>query len=98
MTTPGQIEQLQRQGIRVYCPPQNGAASSARAPETRRRLLRVRRRDELDRPEARRLYARRSASSEPTFHHIPLLLGFGRFSLRGLSRVNLEWNLGRPRL
>lgn len=89
-----QIEQLEQRGIRVCCPPQNVGANPPRDPE-RRRLWqeRCRRRAELDGPAAQKLYRRRSASSEPCFHVIKRLLGFGRFSLRGLKGVNLEWLL-----
>jgi len=51
------------------------------------------RRDELDQPAVHNLYRRRAASSEPCFHVIKRLMGFDRFSLRGLKGVNLEWNL-----
>jgi hypothetical protein len=89
-----QIEQLQGQGIQVYCPPQK---TGEKAPRGRKKyalwLRRCQRRDQLDEPEVRQLYARRSASSEPCFHIIKRLMGFGRFSLRGLKKVNLEWNL-----
>jgi hypothetical protein len=89
-----QIEQLTRRGIKVYCPPQKVAATAPRHRE-RRALWQQRRarRAELEQPAARKLYRRRAASSEPCFHVIKRLMGFGRFSLRGLPKVNLEWNL-----
>jgi transposase len=89
-----QIAQLRQQGIRVYCPPQNVGPKAPRDPHKHAAWLqRVQRRDELRLPHVRRLYGRRSATSEPTFHVIKRLLGFGRFSLRGLNQVKLEWNL-----
>jgi transposase len=89
-----QIEELRQRGIKVYCPPQNVAA---KAPSNLDRLgkwqRRRMRRDELDQPAGQSRYRRRAASSEPTFHVIKRLMGFGRFSLRGLKGVNLEWIL-----
>jgi transposase len=89
-----QIGQLEQRGIQVYCPPQNVGAKPPRDLD-RRRLWHQRRarREELDQPATQKLYRRRAASSEPCFHVIKRLLGFGRFSLRGLKGVNLEWNL-----
>jgi transposase len=91
---PGQIEALRQRGIAVYCPPQN---LSSEPPQHRYRrpnwVVRWQRQAELDQPAVRKLYRRRAATSEPTFHVIKRLLGFGRFSLRGLHKVNLEWTL-----
>lgn len=91
---PGQIETLRQRGIAVYCPPQN---LSPEPPQQRRRrpgwVERWQRQAELDEPAVQKLYRRRAASSEPAFHVIKRLLGFGRFSLRGLRQVNLEWTL-----
>ena len=41
----------------------------------------------------RALYALRKQSIEPVFGIIKEALGFRRFSLRGLAKVNLEWTL-----
>ena len=41
----------------------------------------------------RRRYARRQQTIEPAFGIIKHVLGFRRFSLRGLPKVNLEWTL-----
>jgi transposase len=91
---PGQIETLRQGGISVYCPPQN---LSPRPPQHRYRrpdwVVRWQRQAELDQPAVQNLYRRRAATSEPTFHVIKRLLGFARFSLRGLKKVNLEWDL-----
>jgi hypothetical protein len=88
---PGQIETLRQCGINVYCPPQN---LSPQPPQHGYRrpgwVVRWQRQAELDQPAVQKLYRRRSASSEPTFHVIKRLMGFARFSLRGLAKVNLE--------
>jgi hypothetical protein len=44
-------------------------------------------------PEGRRRYLRRQASVEPVVGIIKRVLGFEQFSLRGLPKVTLEWNL-----
>jgi transposase len=91
---PGQIETLRQGGITVYCPPQN---LSPQPPQHGHRragwIVRWQRQAELDQPAVQKLYRRRAASSEPTFHVIKRLLGFARFSLRGSAKVNLEWIL-----
>ena len=91
---PGQIETLRQRGVTAYCPPQS---LSPQAPQHRYRrpdwVVRWQRQAELDDPAVQKLYRRRAASSEPTFHVINRLMGFGRFSLRGLPKVNLEWTL-----
>jgi transposase len=89
-----QIEELTQRGIKVYCPPQNvGAKPPSNLDRLGKWQQRRMRREELDQPAGRSLYRRRAASSEPTFHVIKRLMGFGRFSLRGLKSVNLEWLL-----
>ena len=91
---PDQIETLRQGGITVYCPPQN---LSPQPPQHRYRrpgwIVRWQRQAELDQPAVQKLYRRRAASSEPAFHVSKRLLGFARFSLRGLKKVNLEWDL-----
>jgi transposase len=91
---PQQIEALRQRGIAAYCPPQN---LKPQPPQHRYRragwIVRWQRQAELDQPAVRQLYRRRAAASEPTFHVIKRLLGFARFSLRGLPQVNLEWIL-----
>ena len=47
----------------------------------------------LQTPEGHRRYLRRQASVEPVFGIIKKVLGFEQFSLRGLQKVTLEWNL-----
>jgi hypothetical protein len=44
-------------------------------------------------PEGHTRYLRRQASVEPIFGIIKRVLGFRQFSLRGLKKVTLEWNL-----
>jgi hypothetical protein len=44
-------------------------------------------------PEAHQRYLRPQASIEPVFGIIKRVLGFRQFSLRGLKKVSLEWNL-----
>jgi transposase len=91
---PDQIEVLRQRGIAVYCHPQG---LRPEPPQQRNRragwIVRWQRQAELDQPAVQKLYRRRCATSEPTFHIIKRLLGFTRFSLRGLPQVNLEWTL-----
>ena len=44
-------------------------------------------------PAGRARYLRRQASVEPVFGIIKKVIGFEQFSLRGLQKVTLEWNL-----
>jgi transposase len=94
-----QIHTLQSQGLQVLCPPQNGPPRAAGRPVRRsaaRQAVfdeRAKRRALMDSPEGRRLYNRRTPSIEPVFHVLKNILGFGRFSLRGLKNVSLEWKL-----
>ena len=55
--------------------------------------LRQRMTARLQSAEGRRLYPRRQSSVEPVFGMIKSVLGFRRFGLRGLEKVNLEWQL-----
>jgi len=92
-----QIEHLHRRGLKVYCPPQNVAAQAperSRGDERQRTWHQRRgRQKEFEQPEVQKVYGRRAASSEPCFHVIKRLMGFARFRLRGLEKVNLEWDL-----
>ena len=47
----------------------------------------------LQSEEGQRLYRLRKGSVEPVFGMIKSVLGFRRFGLRGLSKVNIEWQL-----
>jgi transposase len=44
-------------------------------------------------PEGKALYARRKAIVEPVFGQIKAARGFRRFCMRGLKKINGEWNL-----
>ena len=83
----------------VYCRPQGqkanlwreslSAARARKGSSQQREKMRAR----LAQPEGARLYKRRQVWSEAPFHVIKNILGFRRFSLRGLAKVNLEWQL-----
>ncbi|MHB1083030.1 MAG: transposase [Prosthecobacter sp.] len=47
----------------------------------------------LQTAEGRKAYDQRKSTIEPVFGIIKAALGFRRFSLRGLNKVNLEWKL-----
>jgi transposase len=98
------IEQIQSQGIEVYVA--LSAEASERRPydlrgeEKRRENPRqytapvlVAMEQKLRTAEGRRRYLRRQASVEPVVGIIKRVLGFAHFSLRGLQKVSLEWNL-----
>jgi transposase len=95
-----QIQALESGGQTVvYCRPQG---QKERAPgrvyrrtHARQKLWeqREKMRGRLAQEEGARLYRRRQAWSEAPFHVIKNILGFGRFHLRGLGQVNLEWQL-----
>jgi transposase len=96
----GQIEAVERGGpTLVYCKPQNKNKRPAkrvyRLSFQRQTLLgqREKMRQRLAQAEGARLYARRQLISEAPFHVIKNILGFRRFSMRGLQNVNLEWLL-----
>ena len=55
--------------------------------------LRQRMTERLKSEEGRRIYALRNTTVEPAFGIIKSVLGFRRFHLRGLEKVNLEWQL-----
>ena len=92
-----QIQELTQRAIRVYCPPQNVAAQAPEPSRGQQRQdiwqQRCARQREFEQAQVQQCYARRCASSEPCFHVIKRLMGFGRFLLRGLKKVNLEWDL-----
>ena len=83
----------------VYCRPQGQKKSSGgrtyRRTRSREALLeqREKMRKRLAQAEGARLYGRRKIWSEAPFHVIKNILGFDRFHLRGLGKVNLEWHL-----
>jgi transposase len=90
----------QKTGARVYCPPQRNRAArgggASRRPNAARQEIsaaRERMRQRLESEEGRRLYARRQVVSEPVFAAIKNVLGFRRFSMRGLQKSEGEWQL-----
>jgi transposase len=97
----GQIQQVEsRIGALVYCPPQGskaaavpGAKWASRAKERKVTEARERMRARLQSSQGRALYARRQVVSEPVFAAIKNAIGFRRFSMRGLPKVELEWQL-----
>lgn len=97
-----QIHRLEtRHGIEVHCPPERrhrdarGASVGKRESKARRRTRRFREAmAERMEGEAGRLSRQlRGTTVEPVFGWIKKTLGFGRFHLRGLAKVNLEWEL-----
>jgi DDE family transposase/transposase-like protein DUF772 len=98
------IEQIQGQGIEVYVALSAEAHErrpyDLRSEDKRRENPRpyraaglVAMEQKLRTPEGRNRYLRRQASVEPVVGIIKRVLGFEQFSLRGLQKVSLEWNL-----
>ena len=98
------IEQIQGQGFAVYVALSAEAHErrpyDLRSEDNRRENPRpyrapvlVAMEQKLRTPEGRRCYLRRQASIEPVVGIIKKVLGFEQFSLRGLQKVTLEWNL-----
>jgi hypothetical protein len=98
------IEQIQAQCIEAYVALSAEAYERRRydlRPENQRREkprppkapVLVAMEQKLRSPEGHQRYLRRQASIEPVFGIIKRVLGFGQFSLRGLQKVTLEWNL-----
>ena len=98
------IEQIQAQGIEAYVAV--SAEAFERRPydlgwENKRREkprrykapVLVAMEQKLKSPEGHRRYLRRQASVEPVVGIIKRVLGFEQFSLRGMQKVTLEWNL-----
>jgi len=89
-------------GASVYCRLQSpkrkqSAPGRPALRKSRRRQapeqLRQRMNGRLQSAEGVRLYRLRKTSVEPVFGIIKSVLGFRRFGLRGLEKVNLEWQL-----
>jgi Transposase DDE domain len=97
--TAAQILMVERRtGATVYCAPRKRGRTAlvVRRKSQRRQapaLLRVRMLERLKSEEGRRLYALRKSTIEPVFGIIKSVLGFRCFQLRGLEKVNLEWQL-----
>ena len=98
------IEQIQSQGMEAYVALSAQAFERRRYdlrdqkqrrenPRKNRAPLLVAMEQKLATAEARKRYLRRQASVEPVFGIIKRVLGFRQFSLRGLHKVILEWNL-----
>jgi transposase len=96
-----QILEIERTtGASVYCrlqPPNRPQGRMGEWRKSQRRSapqrLRQRMAARLQSEEGQRLYALRKGSVEPVFGMIKSVLGFRRFSLRGLEKVNIEWQL-----
>lgn len=96
-----QILEIERTtGARVYCalqPPNRPRGRIGMWRKSQRRSapqrLRQRMSARLQSEEGQRLYALRKSSVEPVFGMIKSVLGFRRFGLRGLDKVNIEWQL-----
>jgi transposase len=98
----GQIAQVEaRTAALVYCPPQPGRqAAPGSVPQrwrnaARRQISEARAlmRARLETAQGKALYARRQVVSEPAFAVLKNVLGFRRFSMRGLKKAELEWQL-----
>lgn len=85
------FQALEQQHIRGYIAlgreGKRAPGGATRGPATRRMARR------LARPRGRDRYRRRKAVVEPVFGWIKNVLGFRRFSLRGMSQVRSEWSL-----
>jgi hypothetical protein len=60
---------------------------------TNRRLWQVAMKAKLETEDARAKYKRRKCTVEPAFGIIKNVLGFTRFRLRGIEKVETEWLL-----
>jgi transposase len=98
------IEQIQSQGMEAYVAVSAQAFERRRYdlrdqkqrrenPRKNRAPVLVAMEQKLATAEGRKRYLRRQASVEPVFGIIKRVLGFRQFSLRGLHKVILEWNL-----
>jgi transposase len=98
------IEQIQGQGIEAYVAVRAEAHERRRYdlrcenqrrenPRPYRAAVLVAMEQKLRTPEGRARYLQRQGSVEPVFGIIKKVLGFEQFSLRGLQKVNLEWDL-----
>jgi Transposase DDE domain len=98
------IEQIQSQGIEAFVALSAQAYQRRRydlrdqkqrrgKPRQHKAPVLVAMEQKLRTPEGHQRYLRRQASSEPVFGIIKRVLGFSQFSLRGLQKVALEWNL-----
>jgi hypothetical protein len=98
------LERIQNQGIEAFVALSAQAHERRRydlreqkqrreKPRQHRAPVLVAMEQKLRTPEGQKRYLRRQASIEPVFGIIKRVLGFRQFSLRGLQKVALEWNL-----
>ena len=98
------LEQIQNQGIEAFVALSaqaherrrydlRGQKQRGEKPRQHQAPVLVAMEQKLRTPEGHRRYLRRQASIEPVFGIIKRVLGFRQFSLRGLQKVALEWNL-----
>jgi hypothetical protein len=103
---PRQIHIVEEElGLEVVCPPQSPPpqktpsaqeSQSKRKPQKYRlasQELRARMGERARSPEGQYWLRMRKTTVEPVFGHIKSTIGFRRFRLRGLKKVNLEWQL-----
>jgi hypothetical protein len=90
-----QVEQAL--GVEIVCPPQQIPSAAPPAKKLSRReasrAARTRMHARASSAEGKRWLQRRARTVEPVFGMIKSTLGFERFHLRGLAKVNLEWEL-----
>jgi transposase len=98
------IDEVERNlGVKVYCPPQRspkrtgppkGRVSKVRqAARGRSQQIRGEMRERSASEHGQHLMGLPKMTIEPAFGTIKRVLGFRRFSLRGLEKVNTEWEL-----
>lgn len=95
---PRHIAQVEKAlGLEIICPPQQVPAAEPPAKKLSRReasrAVRTRMHQQASSPEGKQWLQRRRQTVEPVFGMIKSALGFDRFHLRGLSKVELEWKL-----
>ena len=92
------VENLTKEGIDVYMPPDKMRHTSVTPPAPRGRIpegvsVADRMRRKLRTKKGRRCYALRKQLPEPVFGQIKQARGFRQFLLRGLEKVKGEWQL-----
>jgi len=98
------IDEVERNlGVKVYCPPQRspkrtgppkGRVSKIRkGARGRSQQIRGEMRERTESATGNHLMELRKTTVEPAFGTIKRVMGFRRFSLRGLKKVNIEWDL-----
>ena len=97
------FDQLTGNGVEPYVPPSRDAAHQRRKHDFRparksppKTIVDPRLRDmraKLDTDAGRAIYAKRKQTVEPVFGVIKEAMGFRQFRLRGLEKVNGEWEL-----